>query len=311
MKYLFVFNTCGPSQKTAKGYIERLSTIIEARDLSSFDFDIMVSDCCSSIPIRREMQTEFGERTRTPSGSIPMCEIDDAEPVFITFNHSAMEMEKRTGRKYDYVVYLDSGLSAPKHGIDRVFEMVESQGGEYAYIMVSANNDNENNDADGWKVDLSGRGQNIITFDKGQALNLHCMFCSRDVFDEYGKWMPDMFINNGSENFYWYVADSIGKSMGVIPPATFVWEHKKGTDGPAIAVGGKRRSLHVVEGNPHHWWMDAKAAGIGAHRSCPRWFPAFEGDKGVDPEITKKFIRERMFIKNGVYENMEYKFYGP
>ena len=197
-KYLIVYNTCGISGKdNSQYYIDAINTI---RAQGFKDYKLALSSCKNpEDQIQRVMsncKVDFVNK------------IDDILPVNITFNDTVRECIEHYG-EFEAYLYLDSGVKFTEEGqLSDLFELYETGN----YSMVSAQVDNDM----GWAwFGLNEYLKPILTKDLivpvGRACNLHCQIFSKEIYDQYGNVMPDIFKSYCTESVFSLINAAIKK----------------------------------------------------------------------------------------------------
>ena len=197
-KYLVVYNTCGISGKdNSQYYVDSINTI---RNQNFTNYILAVSAC------------------RNPDSQIQTvlknCEVDfinqirDLLPVNITFNDTIRECIKQYG-DFEAYLYLDSGVKfTNENQLSDLVELYES--GNYG--MVSAQVDNDM----GWCwFGINEYSKPVLIQDLivpvGRACNLHCQLFSKEIYEQYGNVMPDIFRSYCTESVFSFVNAAIKK----------------------------------------------------------------------------------------------------
>jgi hypothetical protein len=197
-QYLVVYNTCGISGKdNSDYYVQAIKTINEQ---SFKNYKLVVSACKNSelqlIKIKNNCKVDM------------INSIDDVLPVNITFNDSVRESIKQFG-KFEGYIYLDSGIMfTDVNQLEKLINLYES--GNYG--MVSAQVDNDF----GWCwFGLNEYAKPILQKDLiipiGRACNLHCQIFSKDIFENYGNIIPDIFRSYCTESVFSFINAAIKK----------------------------------------------------------------------------------------------------
>lgn len=197
-KYLVVYNVCGISGKdNSTYYISAINTI---RSQNYKNYILALSSCLNT--------------DEQINNVLENCDIDyvnrinDVLPVNITFNDTVRQCIKEYG-EFDGYLYLDSGV---KFTDDNQLELLFSEFESGNYGMVSAQVDNDF----GWVwFGLNEYTQPILTENLlvpiGKACNLHCQVFSKDIYNEYGNVIPDIFKSYCTESVFSFVNAAIKK----------------------------------------------------------------------------------------------------
>lgn len=197
-KYLVVYNTCGISGKDNSDYY--ISAINTIRNQNYDNYILALSSCLNKdehiYKVLDNCEIDFVNR------------INDVLPVNITFNDTVRECIKKYG-EFDAYLYLDSGIKfTDDNQLSLLFNEFES--GNYG--MVSAQVDNDF----GWcwfGLDEYSKPilkQNLLV-PIGRACNLHCQIFSKEIFNEYGNVIPDIFKSYCTESVFSFVNAAIKK----------------------------------------------------------------------------------------------------
>jgi len=197
-KYLVVYNTCGISGKdNSDYYISALETI---RNQNYNDYILSISSCLNTDEqinkVLSNINVDFVNR------------IYDILPVNITFNDTVRECIKEYG-DFEGYLYLDSGVKfTDNNQLGLLFSEFES--GNYG--MVSAQVDNDF----GWCwFGMNEYAKPILNENLlvpiGKACNLHCQVFSKDIYNEYGNVIPDIFKSYCTESVFSFVNAAIKK----------------------------------------------------------------------------------------------------
>lgn len=297
MRFLIVFNTCGLPKNNLnpiKGdnsniWIGNLLSLMQKYNSEKYDCDFILSDCCSPIKSVNVLKNELSDIE-----NLYFNFIREPIPVFQTCNASIKKMEQI--KKYDYVIYVDSGISIGNFTMDSLFQTCIDNP-NYGIILAPANNDNEEHQ---WRVNLYS-DKKIIEFRNNQSLNLHVMAMSSKIGEIYGKYFPDNFCGCGSENFYWYISNSIGLKYGYIPANILMFNHILTLDGRNLS---ETKKLFYSDLNPYNFAGKLVNYGVGLALYLPPLKP-FPINEKVWNSYNKIKIVKELFYHDFNYDNIK------
>lgn len=197
-KYLVVYNTCGISGKDNSDYY--ISAINTIRSQNYDNYVLALSSCLN--------KNEHIEKVLNNCNVDFVNRINDVLPVNITFNDTVRECIKEYG-EFEGYLYLDSGIKFTENNqLKTLFEEFES--GNFG--MVSSQVDNDF----GWVWFGRYEHSNTILTENllvpvGKACNLHCQIFSKEIFNEYGNVIPDIFKSYCTESVFSFVNAAIKK----------------------------------------------------------------------------------------------------
>lgn len=197
-KYLVIYNTCGISGKDNSDYY--ISAINTIRSQNYDNYILALSSCLN--------KDEHIEKVLNNTRIDFVNRINDVLPVNITFNDTVRECIKEYG-EFDGYLYLDSGIKfTDNNQLKTLFDEFES--GNFG--MVSAQVDNDM----GWVWFGRYEHSNPILEENllvpvGKACNLHCQIFSKEIFNEYGNVIPDIFKSYCTESVFSFVNAAIKK----------------------------------------------------------------------------------------------------
>lgn len=289
-KLLVVYNVCGLGREDLDLYRLCLNSIATQ---GFRDYQLCISSCLSSSSVRNELIKEF------PQGWFNF--IDDRVPVNISFNHSVRKCVEKAN--FDGYLYVSSDIQLENKDTLEIlnWKITEKTG----MVSVSVDNDNSFNNI------LNPNDHYIIK--PGEAVNNHCTWFSRDIFDFYGNTEPDIFAGYSSESTFFYICAALQKNWLVLGQPKAI-HHRHRNDGatsgfchrgpyniPWDNLFNAPRRMTEILADPL-----AKESGFG-YEECQGVFkhdPAqFDEHYLCVNSLLKDFIRENLYLKK---ENFDY-----
>lgn len=195
-----IYNICGISGRdNTDYYIKAINTIIAQ---TYTNYKLIISACLNTDKqlslINQLAKVDMIVHTK------------DILPVNITFNHAVNKSIEKFGKPFA-VLYLDSGVMFTQD--DQLENLVRLfYSGDYG--MVSAQVDNDM----GWcwfNLPVNTVINKDFLVPVGRALNLHCQLFHIDIWNRYGKIIPDIFRSYCTESVFSFINASIKKQWAV------------------------------------------------------------------------------------------------
>ncbi len=220
---LVVYNICGlGNRENDRYYIHALRSILTQTQPQD---EVLVSGCMTSPSVKELLVKEF--RVRGVSFNF----IDEKFPVNVTFNHSVIKAVERMGRFAGYV-YVDSGIQFRK---DTLVQLCARLAGN-RFAMIAAESSNDNGYPWWFNSPTLPAGEGDFIMPVGKTLNLHTTVFTDDLFEAYGRLMPDIFASYSTESVFSFECAAIKKQFCVCRGV--VVDHAHAMDGGASGFRG-------------------------------------------------------------------------
>lgn len=239
-KCLVVFNTCGIRMESPIEYTNHINSILK-QDLE--DYKIAVSCCFNSDGCLWYLKDTFGDK-------ISYNNIQDKLPISISFNDTVLKCVKEFG-EFESYLFIDSGVTFGEDIF--VLKNLLDLHNSGPYAMTAARTDDDLGLDDWFGTDVRGDllfKKDHLTIPVGSAVNLHVQLFSKEVFDAYGKILPDIFAGQCMESTFSFLCAALKKKWVV--HKDLVLNHKTGMDGPSSGFSpdawvrkGKNRWDHL------------------------------------------------------------------
>lgn len=230
-RYLVVYNTCEIRANNLFLYIKGLDLLLNQKT-NGFTYDVVVSGCRLHSATKAALKKRYGNR-------IGYSIIDETYTVNITFNKTIDEVVKRRG-KYDGYFFIDSGvLSIYDTALQEVHERAVT--GKYGIISIQTDTDTG---YQAWFNLPSGyvfKGKDFIV-PVGKCIHIHFNYFSPQMYEYYGKVLPDIFKASCTESVFYYMAIALGQRWCVVKD--IVVQHVHGADGPTCGFSKPPEKLY-------------------------------------------------------------------
>ena len=289
---LLVYNICGlGNRENEHYYIHALRSILE--QTSRVD-EVIVSGCMNRPEVKELLMKEFKPR------GVSFNFIEQRFPVNVTFNHTVMKSVEKIGRFAGYV-YVDSGIQFRKNTLEELRRRLD--GNRYGMIAAEASNDN----GYPWWFNSPtlppGTGDFIMPV--GKTLNLHTTVFTDELFEAYGRLIPDIFASYSTESVFSFQCAAIKKQFCVCRGV--VVDHAHAMDGGAAGFRGPGF------GTTDHVLMGPSLAQICADpegTACGFGYEEFRQFKMHDPsqfDANQHCINDRLlpFLKKNIFLSKE------
>tara|TARA_B100000214_G_scaffold287603_1_gene217180 strand:- start:263 stop:1255 length:993 start_codon:yes stop_codon:yes gene_type:complete len=318
MSLLIVYNACGASgRENSAFYIRNIRTIL-AQELS--DKKVVFSGCMIHKQTFEEVYREFGD-------TISYYLTNERLAVNQSFNHAVTRAVREFG-KFDGYMYVASDVrfTDDPQSLSRLHDRILQPD----MGIVSPEIDRDNGyfwwfdfEEDQNLFDVYGRDKDFVV-PLGTTANLHTAIFSREIYEAYGRVLPDVFVSYCTESTFSFLAAAVRQKFVIANDVKYT--HGEGTgvhqglDGQTLAFGaawdrvypGSRTIKEIVE-DP-----EAKACGFGHEEWVPRFIHKMDvpDDKTYlihDPEQfdensfskddrLKKFLAKNIFLGTDVLD---------
>tara|TARA_Y100000310_G_scaffold40323_1_gene37858 strand:+ start:189 stop:1295 length:1107 start_codon:yes stop_codon:yes gene_type:complete len=250
---LIIYNTCTlrhidfPKEAwdSWRGDIDQIlsQSIFTQEDLNC---KLVVCECRGSDVKQWENDLRFrGWLDELKSHGVYYNVIKQYLPFGQSVNHIAKKIVE-LNNSYEYYVYWSSGLRI-QNDIDQLLRIYKLLLADNSICRANLLASNDNVPPEDF-TDTT-----VFTVIPGQAVNDHCSVYSNEFFESFNKCIrPDIYVGNGSENAFSYMAASIGKRSVILPtnisPALL---HNKNCDGvgnPGIRTRQPNWYIKYMEG---------------------------------------------------------------
>lgn len=299
-KILVVFNICGIKGRiNTDYYISAINSILD----QDFDgFHVTLSSCKSSPIELNKLKKIFGDR-------ISYYITDELRTVNVTFNHAVIKTVENLG-EFDGYLYVDSGIhfQNQKNILQQIYNLYKS--GPYGMVTVSASNDTGFPE---WLPFAQPPKEDYI-IPVGRACNLHCQLFSNELYKEFYKIIPDIFVAYCTESVFSFYCAAIKTKWIIL--GNYIVYHDKGIDGATAGfdhTGPKGRNWdNLFEGSVLDWKNDprAQANGFGFEEMQGIFYhnkSQYDENGFCINEDLKEYIKEKLYMKLD-YSTIEHKF---
>lgn len=303
-KILVVYNTCGISGKDNTNYYIKCLDSFLSQNFD--DFEVAVSSCLNPPDQQQKLVGVFGD-------SLHYNFINEKLPVNVTFNDTVRQCVNRLGNFEGYL-YIDSGCHFG-NDLDTLLKMYELyKSGPYGIVSALASNDNGTESVFGFSAPIR---ENFL-IPVGKAINGHVQIFSNEIFERFGRIIPDVFATFCTESVYSFLAACCSQQWVVIKD--LVIPHEKSIDGASagfahIPPNGapiwdntfcSKRSMREIISD-----VEGIRAGFG-YEECNRILmhdPSCFDETGFAkyPEELTKFMVDNIFVSppHFSYENIK------
>tara|TARA_Y100000310_G_scaffold221508_1_gene223082 strand:- start:1651 stop:2790 length:1140 start_codon:yes stop_codon:yes gene_type:complete len=158
-------------------------------------------------------------------------------------NHTIKEIVKINGT-YEYYMYWSSGLRIGDDvgQLHRIYELLKSNS-NICRASLLGSDDN----APPENFEYTQEDPYVIL--PGLTVNDHCSIYSNEFFELFDRCIrPDLFVGNGSENAFSYMASSIGRQSVILPERISPkLSHTKRADGSNPGIGTRKPTWYINE----------------------------------------------------------------
>ena len=297
MRYLTVFNTCGISGlENSDHYIGAIQSILDQEHEGN---EVLISSCLNSQETRDKLVNHFKDKVHYHF-------IDEKLTVNITFNLSVINATKILG-EFDGYIYVDSGVTFGDS--TNIISEIKKRHKTEKFSMISIQTDTDTGYKNWFDRGDDEHFKEDFVVPVGKCCNLHVQLFTKELLEEYGNIIHDIFAAWSTESTFSFMNAAIKKQWVVI--GGNIVKHLVSMDGassgfPSHSHGdswdnllcGKRMSEIINK-------PEAKSSGFGYEE----WRGVLEHDPSrfdesmhsVDGEL-RNFIKENLFLNEGEFD---------
>tara|TARA_Y100000593_G_C4322140_1_gene344392 strand:- start:549 stop:1559 length:1011 start_codon:yes stop_codon:yes gene_type:complete len=215
---LVIYNTCTINKDVVdvgqlKGWHSDIQSILNQ---NSKNYKLVISECRGVNKKSFDLDDTLNSFIKDVENNNCIYNIIyDKIPVHATFNHTIKEVVKKLG-KFEYYMYISSGISFQDSNLFENIYNFLNHNDDIGRLALSADNDNCFPPKS--SPTLPSLSSKAYQMKPGYRLNDHCCVFSNKLYEEYdGKLRPDIYIGNGTEPTFSYLASVVGKKNVIAP----------------------------------------------------------------------------------------------
>lgn len=296
-KLSVIYNICGISKK--EDFLQYVKVLNSLKNQNFDDYNIVVSGCMVEDNVLNLLKNTYPD--------ILVVNVKDVVPVNVSFNATVKTINKTVGPSEGYL-YLDYGVSLNKEdNLQNLYNLFKS--GPYSMVSTQTENDNGYHLWFGLGKFHGDESENYKLFENGdfvvpvgKCVNLHAQIFSHELYEAYGKVIPDIFAAYCTESVLSFLNAAIKRqwiiSKDIILPHTELAYNcasgfGNGVNGLDRPFGFNYSILdRIAPGVPHGMGYDESRGLVMHNTSC------FDDNGFCTNDDLKQYIKDYIFLSN-------------